>query len=238
MGQSDWTDLTSTPLSAAAVARGVTAGITPPNGGGSFVYGYNSLDGTSTGVVGKTVNLANFIPTAAGGSIRGAVKRLSSTGTTGFSPFFIACAAGITTTDSAYLLGLEDADPYKIVLVKTTIVSGVNTDDTAVTTLRESSAEYQISDDEWHHIRLDVIVQDNGDVLLSVFENANLAVNDVTAPVWTAVAGMTDYIDDRLQINTGSAPLTPGGYWGFAFAVQEAINRRAAFDAIAVYRAT
>jgi len=237
MGQNDWTDLTSI-LSAAAVARGVTAGITPPNGGGSFVFGFNSLDGTSIGAVGKYCSLANFIPTAAGGSIRGALKRLSSSANTGFSPFLIGCAAGVTVNDTAYLLGLQDEDPYKIVLVKSTIISGVNTDDTAVTTLRSSSAEYQISDDDWHHLRLDVIVQDNGDVLLSVFENADLVTNDVTAPVWTAVAGMTDYIDDRLQINTGSAPLTPGGYWGFGYAVSEAINRRAAVDAIEVYRAT
>jgi hypothetical protein len=235
MGQNDWADLGSGLLTT-AVARGVTAGITPPSGGGSFVYGYHSLDGTSTGAVGKSCGLSGYAPTSAGGSVRGALKRLSSTANTGFSPFLFGCAAGTSVNDSAYLLGLKDSDPYKIVLAKATIISGVDEDNTVVKILRESSDEYQISDDLWHQIRLDAIVQDNGDVLLKVYES-DISSYAVTSPSWTAIAGMADYIDDALQINTGSDPLG-GGHWGFCFSVKEAINRRAAFDAIEVYRAT
>lgn len=244
MAEADWGDVSSG-LSTSAVARGVTAGITPPNGGGTFVYGWHSLDATSTGAVAKYVDLTNFTPTGTGpaaadggGSIRGAVKRLSSSNTTGFSPYLFFAAQGSppSVNDTAYMIGLSDADPYEIVLAKGTLIAGLAETEADVTVLRRSSAQYNISDDLWHHLRLDVLVEPNGDVLLQVFAN-DLTVNAVTAPSWAAISGMTQYLDDRLQINTDSAPLL-GGYCGFGFAVQEAINRRAAVDAIEAYRKT
>ncbi len=244
MGQADWNDLGSC-LTTATLMRGVTAGLTPPNGGGSFVYGYNSLDATVTGAHGKYVDLSGFTPTGSGpavadggGSVRGAVKRVASTNNTGFSPFLFFAAQGSppSVNDEAYMLGLLDADPYEIVLAKGLIVGGIVEGDDDLTILARSSAQYNISDDLYHHLRLDVIVEPNGDVLLKVFEN-DLTVNPITAPSWSSITGISDYIDDLLQINSGSAPLL-GGYCGFAMAVAESLNRRSAFDGIEAYRAT
>jgi len=244
MGQSDWGDVSSG-LTTAAVARGVTAAITPPNGGGSFTYGMHSLDGTSIGAVAKYVGLANFTPTGSGpatadggGSIRGAVKRLASSGNTGFSPYLFFAAQGSPpdVDDMAYMIGLSDADPYKIVVAKAPLISGLNATEDDVTILASSSAEYDIADDLWHHLRLDVLVEPNGDVLLRA-KSSDLSGHPLTLPDWVAIAGISDYIDDRLRINTGSAPLL-GGYCGYGFAIAEALNRRAAFDGIEAYRAT
>lgn len=246
MGQSDWAEISSS-LSASTLARGVTAGMTGPNGGNGFVFGYNSLDATVTGAHGWFVDLTGFAPTGSGpsitdggGSIRGCVKRVESPNTTGMSPFLFACLQGAgsaTVNDWAYILGLSDTAPYEIVLVKAPIVSGLNIDATDVTVLRSSSDQYNMGDGLWHHLRLDAIVQPNGDVLLQCFEN-DLTVNPIgSAPSWQAISGMSDFIDDALQVNSGSAPLW-GGNVGFAFAVHESLNRRGAFDALQASRQT
>lgn len=244
MGQADWNDLGSS-LATASLMRGVTAGLTPPSGGGSFVYGYNSLIGTVIGAHGKFVDLTGFTPTGSGpavadggGSVRGAIKRVASTNNTGFTPmlFFAAQGGPPSVNDQAYMLGLLDADPYEIALAKGPIVGGIVEGGDDLTILRRSSAQFNMSDDLYHHLRLDVIVEPNGDVLLKAFAS-DLLVNPITAPVWTSIAGISDFIDDLLQVNSGSAPLL-GGYCGFAMAISNALNRRAAFDGIEAYRAT
>lgn len=247
MGQADWSELGSS-LSIATVARGVTAEITPPSGGGSYVYGFNSLDGTVTGAAGIFVDLTNFTPTGSGPavadgacSIRGCLKRVASPNNTGFSPMLFACAQGSppSVTDNAYIIGLSDADPYEIVLAKGAINAGLITTSDSLTILETSSAQYAMSDDLWHHVRLDAIVQPNGDVLLRGYTN-DLAVNAIgTTPDWQVITGWTStgFIDGKTQINSGSAPLL-GGYMGFAFQVAASLNRRSAFDAIEAYRKT
>ena len=242
MGESDWGTLDDG-LSAAVLARGVTAGIAPPPGQGDFTYGYNSLSSEDAGAHGKYVNLANFTPMGSGpsspdggGSIRGCVKRVPSAGNTGMSPMLYICnnSGGTpSVNDNAYLIGLSDADPYEIVLAKGVISSGLNADNTTI--LRRSSSEYIMGDDIWHHLRLDAIVQPNGDVLLQVFKN-NLDDHPLgNSPDWEAIPGMSEYIDDAIQINSESAPLL-GGYIGYAFAINNALNRRGAFKSIQALR--
>lgn len=245
MGYADWGDVGNS-LTTADLARGVTAGLAPPDGGGSFVYGYNSLDGTVAGAHGKYVDLTGFTPTGTGpaapdggGSVRGCLKRVPSSNTVNFTPllFFAAQGAPPSVDDVAYMLGLLDADPYEIVLAKGKIGGGIVEGASDLVILRRSSAQYVVGDDEWHHLRLDCIVEPNGDVLLKMYENDLSAHPIGGTPDWQAIAGMSDFIDDRLQIASGSAPLL-GGYCGFAFAVSNGINRRGAFDAIEAYRAT
>lgn len=235
MADTDW-GLMDNSLALGAVLHGQDTGITPPSGGGSAVYGFNSIDGEIIGAVGRHTVIANNSPTASGARIQGAIKRLSSAQTTGFSPLFFVSATGTDVNDNGYLLGLEDAAPYRIVLRKGTIIGGIPqaTDDEY---LRRSSQQYQISDDLWHHIALAATVQPNGEVYLNVYEN-DLTTNDVTSPVWTAIDGMTQFVDNVTGINSGSAPFTGGGYVGFAFSVQEAIGSRAAFDHIQIRRQT
>ena len=244
MGQNDWNDLGGA-LSTATLARGVTAGISGPDGGNGYVYAYNSLDGTVTGAHGKFTDLTGFNPTGSllsvpdgGGFITGCVQRVASPGNTGFTPMLFFCCQGggsPTVNDNAYLLGLSNASPYKIVLAKGTVASGIEADGTGATILRSSSAEFNMSDGLWHHLRLDCIVQPNGDVLLQCFYN-DLDTNPIgTTPSWTAIDGMAEFIDDALQVNSGSAPLW-GGCAGYAFQVTNGLSRRGAFDAITVER--
>jgi hypothetical protein len=86
----------------------------------------------------------------------------------------------------------------------------------------------------WVHLRLDVIVNANGDVVLKVFRN-DLTTRPIgSAPEWQPVAGMLEFIDDQLAINSGTQPLT-SGRGGFGFAVKD-VTRRGYFDQIELYR--
>ena len=248
MGQAEWTELTSN-LTQASIKHGVTNGVDRPNGGGNFCYVMNSLT-DSTGAVGFYVNTTGFTPVGSlltvpdgSTSMRGAIRRVTSPGCTGFSAFLFACAQGgpPSVNDDAYMLGLSDEDPYKIILAKGPILSALNSTDENITILASGSSQYNIGDELWHHLRLDAIVNPNGDVILKVYEN-DLASYPLSSPLsfnWTNVAGFDadGYIDDVTQINSGSAPLW-GGYCGFAGSFAGFINRRCAFDGIEALRLT
>lgn len=115
MAEADWTYLNDG-LDIATVDRGVTAGITRPPGGG-FLYAFNSLAAVN-GAVALFANLASFAPRAKGGAIRGVLQRGPGGGPTGFSPFLFLCRQGNSVNDRAYLLGLSDDDPHRIVLAR------------------------------------------------------------------------------------------------------------------------
>jgi hypothetical protein len=240
MAESEWTFLTGG-LGIGSVARGVTAGVAKPNGGGSFVYGFNSR-AIVDGAVALHNNQASFVPMVKGCSIRGAIKRAPGGGPIGFAPFLFGGLQGGAVTDQGYLLGLGDDDPHHIVLRKGSIVGGLPDDvpnPPTTDVLLRSSASF--SEDEWHHLRLDMIVQGTGDVLLQCFQN-DLGVNPVTAPVWALIPGMegpqypaiAGFVDDALGVNTGSPPFT-SGRGGFAFRVED-VTRRAFFDHLEIAR--
>ncbi len=229
MGETDWSYLNDG-LDIATVDRGVTAGIARPPGGGSFLFAFNSLTAV-TGAVGLFANLTSFAPMAKGGSIRGAVQRGAGGGPTGFSPFLFLCCQGNSVNDSAYMLGLSDDDPHRIVLRKGTVAVGLpDADGPGV--LLKSAASY--AQGTWLHLRLDVIANANGDVVLKVFENDLSAHPLGTTPDWQPVSGMVEFIDDQLGINSGSQPLT-SGRGGFGFAVKD-VTRRAYFDHLELLR--
>lgn len=86
----------------------------------------------------------------------------------------------------------------------------------------------------WLHLRLDVIVNANGDVVLKVLRN-DLGTHPLGSPPdWQPVPGMAEFIDDHLGINSGSQPLT-SGRGGFGMAVTE-VTRRGYFDHLEVLR--
>lgn len=253
MGQADWNDLGSS-LSLASLKRGVTTEIAGPAGGNAFVYGYNSLVSNVKGAHGKYVDLVGWTPTGSllsvpdgGGSVRGCMKRVTSPNVTGMSPMLFACAQGgpPSVNDYAYLLGLLDADPYEIVLAKGPIVGGLVEAEEDLTILARSSAQYSMGDGLWHHLRLDAIVQPNGDVLLQAYANDLVAHPIGAVPTWVEIPGFPNgapaggygFVDGVTEIATGSAPLW-GGYWGWAFQVDNALNRRGAFDALEALRAS
>jgi hypothetical protein len=179
-----------------------------PTGGGSFCAGFHSLQGAS-GVAGYIYNVANFNPlqdgsaVQKGGIIHAALKKYSSAFAT-YAPF-IALMSGLSVqTSEAYILGLSTTSPYQIVLKKGTLVAGLGPSDVGV--LRASDESFSAA--EWLHLRLDVIVNPHGDVVLNVYQNDPLT--DVTAPSWGAISGMDQYIDDALGVLTTGTPLTSG----------------------------
>jgi hypothetical protein len=229
MAGTEWTFLNGG-LDVATVDRGVTAGVARPPGGGDFLYAFNSL-AASQGAVGLFANLLDFAPMAKGGSIRGCVQRGPGGGPTGFSPFMFVGAQGPTVQDTAYLVGLSDDDPHRVVLRKGSISAGLPGSDGPGVLLHSSESFVQGT---WVHIRLDMIVNDNGDVVLQVFRNDLGAHPLGTPPSWQAIPGMPLFIDDALGINSGSQPLTSGRA-GFAFAVKD-VTRRGFFDHLEIAR--
>lgn len=229
MTASDWTYLQNG-LDIATVDRGVTAGVPRPPGGGEFVFAYHSLV-VARGAVALFVNQSGFAPADKGCSIRGALQRGPGGGPLGFSPFLFVGCQGTSVNDTAYLLGLSDDDPHNLVLRKGAVVAGVPRAD-APGTLLASNASY--AQGTWLHVRLDMIVNPNGDVVLAVFEN-DLVAHPLGSPsVWQPVPGMDVLIDDHLGIQTGSQPLTSGRA-GFGFAVSDT-TRRGYFDHIELLR--
>jgi hypothetical protein len=229
MGLSDWTFLNDS-LAGASVSRGATAGITPPSGGGSFVYAFNST-ALVTGGVGLFCCLDNFAPMAKGGSIRGCIQRGPGGGATGFSPFFFLGCQGDSVNDRSYLLGLSDEDPCRIVLRKGALCVGIPGSDGDGVLLASGQS---FSQSEWLHIRLDMIVNTDGDVVLRCFSN-DLSNHPLGAsPAWTEISGMEAFIDDVTGINSGTAPLT-SGRGGFGFAVSD-VTRRGYFNYIELSR--
>ncbi len=231
MAATDWTYLNDG-LDIATVDRGVTAGIARPPGGGSFLFGFNSLT-AAKGAVALYANQTGFAPMAKGASVRACLQRGPSGGPTGFSPFLFVCGQGNSVNDNAYLLGLSDDDPHRLVLRKGAIVAGIPASDGAGVLLRSSES---FSQGTWLHVRLDVVVNANGDVVLSVFRNDLAAHALGTSPDWKSVAGMPIFIDDQLGINSGSQPLT-SGRGGFGFSVAD-VTRRGFVDHIELLRQT
>lgn len=233
MASSDWTELTDS-LAASSIDRGVTNGIARPPGGGNFLYGFNSLV-VATGAAGLFVNGVNFAPTTKGASVRGAIQRGVSGGPLGFAPLLFAGLQGSSVNDEGYLLGIADGDPPHLVLKKGVLSAGLPDlapDAPNNGVLLRSDDTFVLGD--WLHVRLDMISNANGDVILQCFEN-DLDANPLGgAPVWTPIAGMTEFVDDALQVNTGSAPFTTGRH-GFAF-YSEDVTRRGFFDGIQVFR--
>lgn len=232
MAQVDWSPLTGS-LDINTVDQGVTSGIARPNGGGAFIYGFNSL-AEVIGAAGQYVDLADFNPTAKGASIRAAIKRGAGGAAVDFSPFLFVGAQGNSVNDQGYLIGLSNEDPHKILVRKGSMSAGVPGTASSSGLLMQGTDTY--TQDTWVHIRLDMIKNDNGDVVLQAYEN-DLGSNPVTAPVWTLIPGMeAGFIDDSLGVNSGSAPFT-SGFIGFGFSTEKQ-TRRGFFDHVEVLRQT
>lgn len=244
MSEADWTFMDDS-ADAATVRRGTTAGLVVPNGGGTFVFGFNSAVAAEV-AVGLYANQVDFAPTLAhkGVSLRGVVKRGLSGGRTSFAPFFFVMAQGVSVNDNAYIFGLQDDDPYRLALRKGSIVTGLPAGNVGTGgILRRSTATY--SPDKFHHLRIDVVSNTNDDVVIRCFES-DLDAHPVTAPVWTPIAGLENtglvptfdagitFIDDALGVNSGSVPYTSGRS-GFGFWSKDSA-RRGVFDHIQLSR--
>lgn len=233
MSQADWAVLAGSLSGGGVAPRGVTAGPTPPSGGGGFVLGVNLLTNTPGSVGFYATPQApntNFNPLVKGGTIRAAMQRSLGGGLTGMAAYAFIGLGGTNVADAAYMLGLSDGDPCHIELRKGILDVGLP--DEAVNPtgpnkiLRQSTEVVAVG--AWVHLRLDMIVNTNGDVILSCFKNT-LAV---TAPTWVAIPGMGSFNDDALGIATGTLPYTAGRV-GVGVRLED-VARRCLFDHLEV----
>ncbi len=239
MASADWTELTSS-LTTGDVLRGASAGFVPPSGGGSFVFGFNSVAATP-GAVAQFTNLVDFAPMVKGGRVTGAVQRGISGGDINYSPFLFIGLQGVDISDSGYLLGLSDESPHFITLRKGAINGGIPASDPGTDgVLAKGTLSHATG--AWHHLRLDMVVNLNGDVVLLAFEN-DLDTNTVAAPIWAEIPGMEwtlapdtgrVFIDDTVGVNSGSQPYLDGRI-GYGFQSSD-VARRGYFDHITVSR--
>ena len=166
---------------------------------------------------------------AKGGSVRMAMKRGKGGGVTNFAPFIFIGAGSANVSAVAYMLGLSDADPSRIQLRKGAMNVGLpNVDVTVPPTsgvLAQSTDTF--ANDKWIQLRLDMIVNDNGDTVLNA-SWSDPAAHNVDDPAWVPVPGIAQYIDDALGVNSGSVALASGrAGWGF---YSKDVTRRAYFD--------
>ncbi len=235
MASSDFTEL-GNGLSSANLARGVTSGTTKPNGGQTFAFAMNTLTATP-GTYGRRATPqapnTNFAPLPSGGDVTLAMVRASGGGLTGFSVCAFLGLQGTDVDDLGYMLGLSDGNPCHIELRKGLLSQGLPDESPGGVNkiLRRSSDVVAV--DTWVHLRLEMVVNGNGDVILNCYRN-DLVSNTVTAPVWAAIPGMAAFVDDVAGINSGSAPYT-SGHAGFAATFSD-ITRRCYVDHLTLAR--
>ncbi len=142
MSSQDWQELQNN-LAQGAVRHGASLGFVVPNGGGNTVYAMHCLDGTVIGGVGLYADITNYSPLTKGGRASMCLKRRAGASNIGFSPFIFIGVQGNDINDKGYILGLEDADPYRIVLRKGALIAGVPVAGTQAY-FRRSSGQFQI----------------------------------------------------------------------------------------------
>lgn len=222
MAESDFALGADALSSSATTANPVTSAVVAlPNGNdGDFVLGIHSIT-NDPGVVFYYSTSASFAPAAKGGTVHLALQKGASAGDDKHSPFIFLGLGGTGSTSRAYMLGLDEGATPRLALRKGSLAAGLP----AVApgsqgVLRRSSSTFSIG--AWLHLRLDAILQPNGDVTLKVFQS-DLGAHSIQSPVWTAVTGMADFTDDAGGINssllgitgTESLPLTSGRMgWG------------------------
>lgn len=226
MAQADWTELkgsidplvlrreivTSSVVAMPSLAADHAIGF---NSGANFVHGVSALASAST-----------FASAGHGAQITGVVQRGVSGGASGWSAFLFAQAGGPDVADSAYMLGLADGNPSRIVLAKRPIGLGLADSPPGTNgVLRRSAIDFANIGD-WVHLKLEAIVEPNGDVLLRAKKN-NVLAHGVNSPVWDDILGMDDFVDDNLAVNSRSNPLT-SGLMGFGTRMDD-VQRRTYF---------
>ena len=255
MAQTDWAvmedSIDGTDMEGITVKRGPSHGYPSPVGGNDFVFAMNSIQSVA-GAVALYCTIEGYSPilprvateSGGGGYVSAAIKKGASGGKTNYSPFIFIGAQGNSVNDDGYLLGLENAVPHRIVLAKGKIVNGIPSisEESDTTILRYSQDAFD--DNVWHQLRLDMVVNDNDDVVLWAFKSdiaESVGAGDVTDPVWEPIQ-FNDalefpdgvFVDDRNEINSGSAPLL-FGYVGFGAMIRDS-TRRVYFDALEVIR--
>lgn len=233
MASTDWSSLTNI-IADGVAAQGATSGLDPMTGGGPNIWAFNSSTSSSSGAMAsKYIGFAPLPVFDKGSIFTAAMVRYASVGSTGYSVGMFTCLGSdqtaVNANDSAYLLGLQDADPCHIVLAKGPVSAGIPDGDAGDliggTKILRKSVDV-VSLGEWVHLKLSATVQANGDVHLEVWKSTELDLTN--PPVWVAIDGMDLFTDDVTKVNSGTDPLTegpPGRFW-----YQNQPNRAGAVD--------
>ena len=244
MGALDWLELDGSLDKTAELDRGNATTVLDPDGNPT-TYGFSSR-ALVTGAAGLYCKnpmvmsgnnyfnpLRKFDDSDTGGRIQGLIQRGPSGGPTGFAPMLFIMLTGTSVGDSGYLLGLSDANPHHIVLRKGVLADGIP--DSPVGTdgvLARGSVGHP--PETWHHLRLDAVLNENGDVTIVARQSA-LAAQGMEDPLWQHVPGIGEsFIDDALGVSSGSTPITAGRI-GFGFQCSD-VARRAFFTRLTLYR--
>jgi hypothetical protein len=241
MAQSDFTS-PSNVLTSSNVLRVETAAFTAPNGGGAFVQAYKSVS-VSSGIVAQFYNGAGFTPTGAtkAGIARAAMKRATSGGPSGWAPFVFVSLSGTDVASTAYVLGIGDASPGHLILMKGPLNGGLP--DVAPGTAGSGviwRSDESVPIDEWAHIQLMVAGNANGDAVISIYRS-DLGTSTLSLPSMVLVPGRrvaqgggtvadTGLTDDGAGILTGS-PAYASGRLGYGCYFSD-VSRVAMFDGL------
>lgn len=137
MGQANFA-LVANGLLASQVDSGVVGTASPPSGGGSFVFAFNTIVADAPGVQAYRSTITGFAPMAGGGTVRAALKRGLTALSSGFEPFIFIGLATDDVGDFAYCLGLEEAQPARILLRRGLLSEGVLSFGRVISSLTET----------------------------------------------------------------------------------------------------
>lgn len=217
MAEADFKELSGGALTGAQIAMGKTASFSPPEG--TVAFGFQALDNV-VGFRGLLSAVAGVNPSIVGkgGSIYACIRKYDK----GLFTPCIFLVQGQQATSPAYVLGLSEETPHKIVLRKGALNSPTKID--ADANLGQSDAHfYDGPVSGWHNLRLDVCVEPHGDVVLRVLYDSALGGAGPVTPVWSPIAGIGSInlggwdveVDDVLGVRTGTPALQGGFYFGF-----------------------
>lgn len=239
MAETHWEQMEGS-LDTAMVSWGKTtrAEAAPPEG--AACGGFHSLqpcEGVSALISTEVGESMAPIPAGKGGAIQGCIRKMVLMHQ--YAPMlFLACGKN-TASAQAYMLGLSEEWPYRIVLKKGLLVEGLQIADpvNTPTVLRVSDAIYDTS--IWHNLQMFVAVNAQGDVALRVLRDVNDPIDPIPGNMdFQAIAGMGDVIDDALGTLTGTPGLTGSFFPGIGHYNRAAPGRISLFDLIMYGRQT
>lgn len=136
MSAANWVEVPNS-LAVGAVDRGVIYTQSPPSGGGNHVFGFHTVADDVPGAIAFRSDVTDFNPMTLGGMISSAMKRGRSAISGGFAPFIFQ---GLDLDDidgTAYMLGLEDAEPSRVLLRRGILSDGLVAKGKLLTALTE-----------------------------------------------------------------------------------------------------
>jgi hypothetical protein len=211
-------------LDSSTVSRGQTDNVAFDIQENTYAVGFHTLK-AAQGFTGLANAIDNFCPITDGkGGVISALLRRHIPQFGGAPLIFLANSKDAQTAQ-AYMLGLSEDFPYRIVLKKGLLGSGLKVADA----LRVSAQAWQTP--LWFELALQVGVNAQGDIGLIVQRR-----DPVLTGAWGSVPGMAFLLDDALGRASGQPPVFGDFYVGFGHYSSGASGRVSVFDHLIVER--